>query len=93
MRQESEANLRKALELSKADEQVVEGRVTKRMTAGLLRRAAQEQCTYKTLTLCSKLELTLEGLRDLSAALSEYSHLTYVNRGANSEPSHSLASC
>ena len=42
------------LEQLEAEEQVLpDGRVTRRMTAGLLRRHAREQCTYRTLTLCA----------------------------------------
>ena len=52
------------------------GRRSRRMTAGLLRRQAREQCTFRTVTLISKLELTLCGLRDISPTLQEYNLIT-----------------
>lgn len=66
-----------AAEVLEADEQrSADGHRTIRMTAGLLRRHAREQSTYRTITLISKLELTLCGLRDISPAIHEYSFLT-----------------
>lgn len=64
-------------EILEADEQrSPDGRRTIRMSAGLLRRQAKEQSTYRTITLIAKLELTLCGLRDISPAIQEYAHLT-----------------
>ena len=80
---EAQAKAAAELEAAEADEQVIDGRVTRRMTAGLLRRHAREQSNYRTLTLCSKLELTLEGLRDLSPALADYSLLTSLKLDHN----------
>ena len=66
-----------AAEVLEADEQrSADGHRTIRMTAGLLRRHAREQSTYRTITLISKLELALCGLRDISPAIHEYSVLT-----------------
>lgn len=66
-----------AAEVLEADEQrSADGHRTIRMTAGLLRRHAREQSTYRTITLISKLELALCGLRDISPAIHDYSFLT-----------------
>ena len=80
---EAQAKAAAELEAAEADEQVIDGRVTRRMTAGLLRRHAREQSNYRTLTLCSKLVLTLEGLRDLSPDLADYYFLTSLNLDHN----------
>ena len=72
------------LELIATDEIVLpDGRVSRKMTAGLLRRHAHEQSTYRTLTLCAKLELSLEYLRELSPALAEYSSLSTLRLDHN----------
>ena len=41
------------------EEQLADGRVTRRMGAAFLRRHAREQSTFRTVTLIAKLELTL----------------------------------
>ena len=46
------------------------------MTAGLLRRHAREQSTYRTVTLIAKLEVAMCGLRNVCSALNDYSMLT-----------------
>ena len=67
-------------EIVEADERVLpDGRRSRRMTSGLLKRCAREQCAYRTLALLSKLELSLCSLRCLCPALSDYSLLTVLH--------------
>ena len=66
-------------EAAEAQEEVLpdgSGRKTRRMGPHFLKRHAAEQCSYRTVTLVAKLELTLCGLRDISPALNDYNMLT-----------------
>ena len=66
-----------ALEAAEEDLMTLpDGRITRVLTAGLLKRHAKEQCSYRTYTLASKLELSLCGLRQLNESLHAYSLLT-----------------
>ena len=60
------AEEREAEELTLPD-----GRVSRRMTRGVIQRCASEQSQYRTLRLTARLELSLSGLRDLSPCLAE----------------------
>ena len=72
-------------EIDEAEEETsADGRVTRRMTAGLIYRCAKEQGQYRTATLASRLELTLLRLRDVSPALAQYSMLTSLHLEHNS---------
>ena len=73
--QESSAAAEAVAEAEEADEMITQGRMTRRMTTGLVHRCASIQPEYRTLTLASKLELTLLGLRNISPVLSQYTSL------------------